>query len=143
MRAPRAIIVRIDPVVRKEAPRTVREIHDRLVEISFNAAFWLELSALGVILRFVDEGLLDPVRFGRIFFHAIEASVELGSARCRPFAALGLLCHCRPPLFLQYLSPGQAPTGSSFCRSIVDRWPIASAWLANQASAVCLPRSNR
>jgi NTE family protein len=34
----------------------------------------LELSALAVILKFVDEGLLDRERFGRIFFHGIEAS---------------------------------------------------------------------
>jgi NTE family protein len=71
------IIVRIDPIIRVTVPRTPREIHDRVTEISFNSTFWLELSALGVILKFVDEGLLDRERFGRIFFHAIEASSEL------------------------------------------------------------------
>jgi len=68
------IIVRIDPINRAEAPRTVQDIFDRIFEISFNATFWLELSALAVVLRFVDEGLLDREQFGRIFFHAIEAS---------------------------------------------------------------------
>jgi NTE family protein len=71
------VIVRIDPVVREDVPHSVRDIHDRLIEISFKCAFWLKLSALGVILKFVDEGLLDPARFGRIFFHAIEPSGEL------------------------------------------------------------------
>lgn len=71
------IIVRIDPIIRVTVPRTPREIHDRVTEISFNSTFWLELSALAVVLRFVDEGLLDRERFGRIFFHAIEASSHL------------------------------------------------------------------
>jgi NTE family protein len=68
------IIVRVDPINRAEAPRRMRDIFDRTVEISQNSAFWLELSALAVVLRFVDEGLLDPARFGRIRFHGIEAS---------------------------------------------------------------------
>ena len=68
------IIVRVDPINRKETPRSVTEIHDRVTEIAFNSTFWLELSALGAILKLVDDGHLDRARFGRIFFHAIEAS---------------------------------------------------------------------
>jgi len=71
------IIVRIDPILRGEVPRTVRGIHYRVREIGFNSTFWLELAAFGLILKFVDEGLLDRERFGRINFHAIEASHEL------------------------------------------------------------------
>ena len=41
------IIVRVDPVNRPEAPRSVRDIYNRSVEISHNATgFWLELGAL-------------------------------------------------------------------------------------------------
>jgi hypothetical protein len=40
-------------------------------------AFWMELSAIGLLLKFVDEGLLDRARFGRIHFHTIEAHAEL------------------------------------------------------------------
>jgi NTE family protein len=68
------LIVRIDPVYREAVPRTPREIADRVTEIGFNSCFWLELAAIGQILRFVDEGLLERERFGRILFHAIEAS---------------------------------------------------------------------
>ena len=71
------LIVRIDPVVRADTPRTMRDIHDRLIEISFNSTFWLELSAIGLLLKFVDEGLLDRARFGRFFFHVMEAHAEL------------------------------------------------------------------
>ena len=65
------IIVRVDPVNRPEAPRSVRDIYNRSVEISHNATFWLELGALAVVLRFVDEGR-SP--FGRVRFHVMEAS---------------------------------------------------------------------
>ena len=71
------MIVRIDPVIRKEMPRTARDIHDRVTELSFNTTFWLELSAIAVILDLVEEGELDRKRFGRFFFHAIEASEHL------------------------------------------------------------------
>jgi len=71
------IIVRIDPIVRKDLPASARDIHDRVTELSFNTTFWMELSALGAILALVEEGELDRERFGRIFFHAIDASGEL------------------------------------------------------------------
>jgi hypothetical protein len=35
----------------------MRDIRERLIEISFNSTFWMDLSAIG--LRFVDEGLLE------------------------------------------------------------------------------------
>jgi NTE family protein len=71
------ITVRIDPIIRVTLPRTPGEILDRMKEIGFNTAFWLELSAFAVILRFVDQGLLDRERFGRIRFHVIEAHDHL------------------------------------------------------------------
>ena len=67
------IIVRVDPIIRPETPRSKSDILDRTVEIGFNTAFGLELSALATVLRFIDEGLLDRPRFGRIRFHTIEA----------------------------------------------------------------------
>jgi NTE family protein len=68
------IIIRVDPVSRREAPRTMRDIFDRTVEISQNSTFWLELSAVAVVLRLVDQGLIDRTQLGRIRFHGIEAS---------------------------------------------------------------------
>jgi NTE family protein len=62
---------RIDPVNRPEAPRTLGDIFNRPVEISDNWTFWLELGAIAVVLRFVDEAR-SP--FGRPRFHIIEAS---------------------------------------------------------------------
>jgi NTE family protein len=68
------IVVRIDPVHRDAVPRKPAEIIDRLLEISFNSTFWLELSALGFLSKLIDEGHLDRGRFGRFLFHTIEAS---------------------------------------------------------------------
>jgi NTE family protein len=65
------IIVRVDPVNRPEAPRSVRNIFNRTIEISHNSTSWLELGAIAVVLRFVDEAR-SP--FGRARFHIIEAS---------------------------------------------------------------------
>jgi NTE family protein len=90
------IIVRIDPVVRKEMPATARDIHDRVTELSFNTTFWMELSAIAVILALVEQGELDRERFGRLFFHAIEASDQL--EKIPPSTKLN-----NAPAFLDYL----------------------------------------
>ena len=65
------VMVRIDPVMREAIPRTVRDIHDRVLEISFNAASWMEMAAVGMLLTFVEHGLLERERFGRFRFHAV------------------------------------------------------------------------
>jgi NTE family protein len=67
------VIVRIDPVARADVPQSVREIDDRLMEISFNAASWTEIAAVGILLALVEQGLLDRARFGRFRFHLVES----------------------------------------------------------------------
>ena len=57
------IIVRVDPVNRPEAPRSLRDILNRTVEISHNSTFWLELGAIAVVQHFVDQAQ-SP--FGRV-----------------------------------------------------------------------------
>jgi len=65
------IIVRVDPINPAVTPRSLRDILNRTVEISHNSTFWLELGAIAVVLRFVDEAR-SP--FGHVRFHIIEAS---------------------------------------------------------------------
>jgi hypothetical protein len=67
-RRSQGIIVRVDPVVRPEAPRALPDIFSRTVEISHNSTFWLEIGAIAVLLRFVDEGR-SP--FKRLRLHII------------------------------------------------------------------------
>ena len=83
------MIVRIDPVIRKEMPRTARDIHDRVTELSFNTTFWLELSAIAVILDLVEEGELDRKRFGRFFLDQDAGGAIKTSARIDLFLGSG------------------------------------------------------
>jgi NTE family protein len=71
MRGCDLIIVRIDPVNRNEAPRSLPDIFHRNIEISHNSTFWLEIGTLAVLTRFVDE---QRSPFGRVRFHIMEAS---------------------------------------------------------------------
>jgi len=71
------IIVRIDPIIRVEVPRTVREITDRVTEIGFNSTFWMEASVLGLFLQMRKLGMLQGKQFDRFQFHCIEASAHL------------------------------------------------------------------
>jgi len=68
------IFVRVDPVSRAGTPRTPGEIQDRVREIGFNSTLMLEIGMIAVLLKFVEDGLLDRERFGRALFHSIEAS---------------------------------------------------------------------
>lgn len=90
------IIVRIDPIIRKSLPRTAREIHDRVTELSFNTTYFLELTVLGALLVLVEEGQLDRDRFTRFNYHCIEASDQL--EKIPPSTKLN-----NSPAFLEYL----------------------------------------
>ena len=71
------ILVRIDPIIRDDEPRTVGDIQDRVTEVSFNSTFWLEASYLGLLLKLRNRGFLDDrlaKRIDRLNFHCIEAS---------------------------------------------------------------------
>jgi NTE family protein len=69
-----AIFVRVDPIRRSGTPRTPGEIQDRVREVGFNSTLMLEIGMIAVLLKFVEEGVLDRERFGRARFHSIEAS---------------------------------------------------------------------
>jgi NTE family protein len=66
------IMVRIDPISRPDAPRSLHDIFDRLTEIGFNSTFWLELGVLAALLRLAERGLLDRTRLGGLRFHDIQ-----------------------------------------------------------------------
>jgi NTE family protein len=71
------IVVRIDPIIRNDVPRTPRDIHDRISELSFNSTFWLEMSMFGFLVMLVEAGEVSRERFGRFFWHFIEPHGEL------------------------------------------------------------------
>lgn len=74
---PDVVIVQINPLERPGAPRTARDIQNRLTEITFNGALMGEFRAIDFVSRLVDAGKLSPEDYMRPFVHRIEAESEL------------------------------------------------------------------
>ncbi len=74
------LLVQINPVERKQIPTTAREIHDRLNEITFNAALLSELRAVEFVQRLVDQDVLPRDRYKRVRMHRIDADAALRDA---------------------------------------------------------------
>jgi NTE family protein len=53
------LLVQINPIIRRETPRTARDIQDRLNEITFNASLLAQLRAAEFVTRLLGQGNLD------------------------------------------------------------------------------------
>jgi NTE family protein len=73
-----ALIVQLNPIVRKELPKTSHEITDRLNEITFNASLVTELRFIGERNRLIENGELKSERHNLIHLHMIHGDEELG-----------------------------------------------------------------
>jgi NTE family protein len=71
------LLVQINPLERRQTPRTPREIDDRLNEITFNGNLLRELRAVAFVKRLIDEGKLSPDEYKNVHLHRIDASGEL------------------------------------------------------------------
>ncbi|MBE9604446.1 patatin-like phospholipase family protein [Acetobacteraceae bacterium H6797] len=69
---PDVVLVQINPLVREDVPMTVMDIMSRLNEIGFNASLMNEMRAIEFVQRLLDEGVLKPPRYHRLFMHLIE-----------------------------------------------------------------------
>jgi NTE family protein len=69
---PDVVLVQINPLSREEVPQTVSDINTRLNEIGFNASLMYEMRAIEFVQRLVDQGVLKPPRYQRLFIHLIE-----------------------------------------------------------------------
>ena len=67
------LIVQINPLERRHTPRTAREIHDRLNEITFNGNLLRELRAVAFVKRLIEEGKLSPDEYKNVHLHRIDA----------------------------------------------------------------------
>jgi NTE family protein len=65
------IIVQINPIMRPDVPKTVREIQNRINEITFNGALLGELRAINFVSRLVDRGALHHSEYKRPRIHRI------------------------------------------------------------------------
>ena len=68
------LLVQINPLERRQTPRTVSEINNRLNEITFNSTLLRELRAVAFVQRLFDEGTLSPHEYKNVHLHRIDGS---------------------------------------------------------------------
>ncbi len=66
------LIVKVNPIERKGAPRTAREIADRLNEITFNASLLREFRAIDFVQRLIRAGKLSDEHYRDPRIHIID-----------------------------------------------------------------------
>jgi NTE family protein len=74
------ILVQINPIERPGTPRTAREIHNRLNEVTFNAVLMKELRAAALLRKAADPGSGEGRLWAKMRVHRIasEAMMDLG-----------------------------------------------------------------
>src|SRR6266851_5260361 len=75
------VIVHINPLERKELPRTASEILNRINEISFNSSLMREMRAINFVTKLIDDGKVVDNGLRRLLVHSISADevmVKLG-----------------------------------------------------------------
>ena len=71
------VLVQINPVERRETPRSPQEIQDRLNEITFNGNLMRELRAIDFVEGLIDEGVLGQGDYQRLLVHRIDGTGAL------------------------------------------------------------------
>ena len=71
------VVVQINPVERKGAPKTAREILDRVNEITFNGSFLRELRAIDFVGRLLENDKINNENYRNIRMHIVEAHEQL------------------------------------------------------------------
>jgi len=91
------VLVQVNPVERRETPRSARDILNRLNEITFNATLMRELGTIDFVNRQIDAGRLDSNRFRRVFLHCVSAEPAVGtlSDSSKLNAEWDFVCHLR------------------------------------------------
>jgi NTE family protein len=75
------VIVHINPLERKELPRSAAEILNRINEISFNSSLMREMRAINFVTKLIDDGKINGDDLRRPLVHSISADevmVKLG-----------------------------------------------------------------
>ncbi len=72
-RTPDVVLVQINPVERRQTPRTAREILNRVNEITFNSTLLRELRAIDFVARLIEEGRLSTDEYMRVRMHRVSA----------------------------------------------------------------------
>ena len=67
------LVVRVSPFFRQEAPRSAREIRERTIEISLNAALIRELGVIALVTQLIDGGHISDDALRQVRLHCISA----------------------------------------------------------------------
>jgi NTE family protein len=67
------VIVHINPLERKELPRSATEILNRINEISFNSSLMREMRAIHFVTKLIDDGKINGDGLRRLRVHSISA----------------------------------------------------------------------
>jgi len=91
------LIIQINPIERRQLPRTARDIQNRVNEISFNGNLLHELRAVNFVTRMIDEGKLSRDDYKRVLLHRIEGAEKMKSfsASSKLNAEWSFLTHLR------------------------------------------------
>lgn len=71
------VIVQINPMTRRELPRTGRDILNRVNEISFNSSLIKDLRAIQLLHQLIDAEGIETERYRDMRVHLIHAAEEL------------------------------------------------------------------
>jgi NTE family protein len=76
------ILVTINPVERKEPPRSAADILNRLNEVSFNAVLLKELRMIALLRQVADPGNTEGAQWAGMRIHRVESAMltELGAS---------------------------------------------------------------
>ncbi len=71
------LLVQINPLVRRETPRTSTEIMNRINEITFNNSLIAEMRAIYFVQKLMNEDRLDKRQYKKMHIHMIERPEEM------------------------------------------------------------------
>lgn len=71
------VLVQVNPLQRKDIPKTGQEILNRINEITFNGSLTKEIRAIEFVGRLLDAESVDPTRYKKMLLHVIKAEEEL------------------------------------------------------------------
>jgi len=71
------VVIQINPIERKGAPKTPQDIQNRMNEISFNGSLLKELRGIDFVDRLIRQGKLSADDYRQVRVHIIENQAEL------------------------------------------------------------------
>jgi NTE family protein len=71
------VVIRINPLHRRELPRTAADILNRMNEITFNSSLMREMRAIGFVTELIDADKINGGTLKRMLIHSVAGDEEL------------------------------------------------------------------